>query len=163
MHPPSTRPYPTSPCPKSHPCATTSFTTPVFHTPRSPLVHFTLLLHVVSFPHQVCARTAVKVRHWDLYIPCWIDFGFLEVDHIWLHFVLQTDPGIQAQLPTTPRMREKDHFPKGCTSILPALALCQCRTLPLYGGWMKWRVKTRLKKASCWTPQVSILSVTCLS
>lgn len=162
----SKRPYPTSPCPKSHPCGTMTFTTPVFHSPRSlpGALHpppACCLLSTSSVCRNCSTRQALWLVH-PMLDGCGIFDLFRSVDHIWLQFVLQTDPGIQAQLPTTSQKCEKSHFPKGCTNILPALALCQCRTPPL-PAWMKWRVKRRLKKGSGWTPQVSILSVTRLS
>lgn len=92
-HEPVTRscpPSPSSPCslyprdliphhPAPNPTPVALWPSPPLYSiaPGLSLVHFTLLLHVVSFPHQVCAGIAAQGRHCDLYIPCWMDVAFL--------------------------------------------------------------------------------------
>lgn len=132
------RPYPTSPCPKSHPCSTVTFTTSVFHTPRSPLgaLHPPPACCLLS-TSSVC-RNAAQVRHCDLYIPCWMDGAFLTFwkcrPHLtpvcpscWSWYAGSATYNFQ--------MCEKGHFPKAApTSYLPLLC-AHVEHLHCLGGW----------------------------
>jgi len=127
IQPTSRRHYSISSCPKSQPCATMTSTTLLFHVPQGPscALHPPPALCLLPTP-RVCKELQGKSNTTSCTsIVGWMQLfkPFRSVDHIWLQLVLQTDPGIQAQLPTTSRMYEKGHCLPSPSHPLLALTL----------------------------------------